>query len=94
MTNTFTRCKTLTSYAAYSRFLSETSDEPVGYTPRAKDIPSPYASSPTDAVYDHPTYGKVMTREVRHRRFEAFKVTGPLFATHDEAADAFIASLR
>ncbi len=89
------RIKVLTSHAANARFWAEIDDEPVYYIPRQTDIPSPYAHSPVDSVYEW-NGDLVIHREVRHRRFEIFIVPLDMkvYAREDDAAYAYLQSQR
>jgi hypothetical protein len=64
--------KTINSHVGQSRHRSELG-EPVGYTARHTNVPSPYASSPTDII--HNWKGKnVFTRETAHKHYQTFEV--------------------
>lgn len=73
MAQDYYRIKTITSHAGYARWLAEVREEPVREIPRIKEIPSPYASSPTDTVLRWGTKD-VVVREVRHKRYEVFEL--------------------
>ncbi len=67
------RVKVVTGHTALSRFMSEFSDEPIGYIPRQSQIPSPHSFSPVEVVYD---WGgrSVFVHEVRHMRYEVYEI--------------------
>ena len=87
----FTKVKTITSYAGHARFIAECAEEEVGFIPRkaCADIPSPYAYSPSKAV-DLWNGKKVVTFEVRHKRFEVFEVPADvvIFENDEDAINA------
>jgi hypothetical protein len=89
-----TRVKRITSHVGLGRFLRER--ESVGFIVRQRDIPSPYASSPTHLVYRDPTHGPVIVVETRHKTYDVFAVPPALtvFATDEEATEAFMATLK
>lgn len=72
-----TRIKVLPSHAAHARYLAEGewSAEPVGTIPH--QIPTPYSYSQTHLVWLRDGI-QVFTAETRHRRFEVYRVDGPL----------------
>ena len=74
---TLTRIKVVTGHTAFSRFLSEVSDDPIGCIPRQPDIPSPYAYSPTHYVYSW-NGRQIITVETRHMRHEVYEVSGKI----------------
>lgn len=87
-TVTLHRIKVLPGYAAHARFLydmataGETRPErydAIGSIPRQEHIPSPYAYSPVHSVYDWHGVPVVIV-ETRHRRYEVFRVDGPIDA--------------
>lgn len=91
------RLKTITSYSGYARWIAETSDEPVAFLARAQvaDIPSPYAYSPSKAIYEWK--GKrVVSFETAHRRYEIFEVPADwtVFTSDAVATDHHIATTR
>lgn len=80
--------KTLHSHAAHARFLATCSDEPVGYIPRQKDIPSPYAYSPVHSVYMCKDGDRaVFIVETSHRKFQVFTVPTEEHVTDEETAE-------
>jgi len=91
-----TRVKVITSHAGKSRFLRETDDFPgatwvKGYVPRQKQIPSPYAYSPTDAV--HAWQGRpIIIRETAHKRYEVFELPPDMPVEPNE--DALVARMQ
>jgi hypothetical protein len=95
------KLKTITSHVGYGRFLAELPADaegwliPVGYLPRVKSIPSPYASSPVDIVYAW-NGTNIITREVKHKVYEVFAVPADvtIFGDEDAATAAFLASVR
>ena len=64
------RIKRITSHAGYARWLSETSEEPIGAIHRT-EIPSPYAYSQLHQVY---LWGdrRVISVETAHKRYDVF----------------------
>lgn len=64
--------KTVNSHVGYGRHLEELGD-PVGYTARHTNVPSPYAYSPTDRVHNWKAK-HVFTRETSHKRYQTFEV--------------------
>lgn len=85
--------KVVRSHVGYSRLLQECS-EIIGYIPRQTYIPSPYASSPTEAVYEW-NGRKVFFHETAHKVYQMFEVPAAETITTDEAAtEVFIARLR
>jgi hypothetical protein len=91
------RIKVITSHAGLARWLAETSEEPIGFLARADvaDIPSPYAYSPTKAIYDW-NGRAVVWFETKHKRYEVFAVPAELrrFATDEEATEAHIEATK
>jgi hypothetical protein len=90
-----TALKTINSHAGYYRFLAELPYGPAGYITRVQGVPSPYASSPTDVVYDWK--GKrVFMRETRHKYYQVFEVPAgvTIYQTDDAATEAYIQTLR
>ena len=83
-----TRVKVLTSHAAHARYLAEISDETTGdLTVRGEiprpDLPQPYSYGPTQIVYN--AHGvPVIIVETRHRRYEVFRVDGPIIPINQE----------
>jgi hypothetical protein len=80
--------QTLNSYTKLSMWLEEVSEEPHAWLARAqvKQIPSPYAYSPTKGVYSW--NGKnVVWFETKHRHFEVFEVPAdlPTFISDEDA---------
>lgn len=71
------KIKTITSYAGHARFLAECAEEPAGRIDRIPEIPSPYAYSPDWTVWDW-NGTPVVIVETSHRRYEVFKVLGPV----------------
>lgn len=70
-----TRVKVLTGHAAHARFSVDLSDKPIGSVPR--EIPTPYAYAQTHMVWDWAGV-PVIIAETRHRRYEVYRVDGPL----------------
>ena len=63
----------------------------IGWIPRQSDVPSPYAYSPVDRVFEHRRYGACIIREVAHRRYGLYSVTGgPIYVTEEEATQVHI----
>ena len=92
-----TKIKTITSHTGLSRWLAETSEDPVAWLARAQcaNIPSPYAYSPSKAIIEWK--GKqVVYFEVSHKRYEIFEVPAGMlrFKTDDEATDWHINNTR
>ena len=79
---TTVKVKTITGYAPLARFLAEVSEHPIGSIPRT-EIPSPYASGPTHMVSDWRGVPVIIVK-TRHRRYEVFRVSGPLDALEEE----------
>lgn len=74
------RIKVLDSHAAYARFLSHVSEDPVGEIPRQANIPSPYAFSSVHPLWQMEDGRKVIIVETRHRHYEVFEVSNPVYA--------------
>ncbi len=67
------RVKVATGHAAHARFLQHIDEVPIGQIPRQRDIPSPYAFSPVDIVWNWK--GKrIIGHETSHARFEFFEI--------------------
>ncbi len=66
------KIKTITGYAADARFWAETGNS-IGYIPRQKNIPSPYAYSPVHLVFKYKDTA-IIHVETSHRRYEVFSV--------------------
>jgi hypothetical protein len=85
-----TKIKTITSHVGLQRWLLELSEDPVAWLARVQveEIPSPYAYSPSKAIYDW-NGRKVVWFETRHKRYEVFEVPATLlrFKTDAEATD-------
>mgnify|MGYP001564311083 CR=1 FL=1 len=59
------------------RVMAEFSEKVVGTIPKQSQIPSPYSYSPTHPVWEW--HGlPVIIVETKHRRYEIFRVYGPL----------------
>jgi len=87
--------KTINSHAGYYRHLADVDPTPVGYTARHTDVPSPYASSPTDVV--HKWNGKnVFHRETSHKHYQVFEVpkTSKIHQNENDASDEHISNLK
>lgn len=85
--------KTVRSYSGHARLLAEFSEEPVGFIPRQTEIPSPYRSSPTEAVYEWKGR-KVFIHETSHKVYSVFEVPAEETVTDDATAtDVFIARI-
>ena len=80
---TTTKVKTITGYAPLARFYAELSEQPIGSIPRVPEIPSPYAYSPVHLVSDWRGVPVIIV-ETRHRRYEVFRVSGPLGPVDDD----------
>ena len=87
----FKLLKTFRSHAAFSRFLMEVDYAPVGYIPRVQSIPSPYAYSPTDFIYNWKGT-RIIVRETAHRVYKAFEVPADI-TVHNNEEDAIQAYL-
>ena len=70
-----TRLKVITSYTGLARFLAECGEKPIGSVP--SEIRTPYAYSQTHVVWDWAGV-PVIIPETRHRRYEVYRVDGPL----------------
>lgn len=68
------RLRVIASHAGLARFMAEVTG-PVGSIPR--EIHTPYASGPTHAVWNWRGV-PVIVAETRHKRYEVFRVEGPL----------------
>ena len=82
--------KTINSHVGYGRHLGELGPV-VGYTARHTNIPSPYASSPTDLI--HHWNGKhVFTRETAHKHYQTFEVPhdSKIHKNEDDATEEHI----
>lgn len=89
--STFKVLKSISSHSGYGRTIAEFDEEPVGYIPRVKSIPSPYMYSPTDIVWKWK--GKnVIARETKHRYYQIFEVPADvkLYKDEDDATKAHI----
>ena len=82
---TLTRIKVITSYTGHGRFTAEIADKDwdIGTIPRQTQIPSPYASGPTHLVSRWRGQNVIMI-ETRHRRYEVFRVDGPIGPREDD----------
>ena len=88
------RIKVINGYAAHARYLSTVGDEPVSWIARTT-IPSPYAYSPTHALFQTDSGQQIFVVETRHRRYEVFVATDEVLFDSDEAAtDAYIATIK
>lgn len=81
--STYTVLKTITSHRGYGQFIMELPEEPEGWIPRVKAIPSPYAYSPTDAVYIWKGK-KVITRETAHKKYQVFEIPADVHVYDNE----------
>lgn len=81
--STFKLLKTINSHVGYGQFLSSLPEDPAGWIPRVKVIPSPYASSPTDVVYIW-NGKKVIVRETSHKKYQVFEVPGDVHIFDNE----------
>lgn len=80
------KIKTITSYAGNARFFAELAEEPIGFIPKQKQIPSPYAYSPTHTVYDW-NGQPVIQVETKHKYYEVFNVSGmKIYNNENDAA--------
>lgn len=79
------RVKRITSHAGISRFLSEC--QQIGFIPRDRAIPSPYAFSPTHTAYQDARGRSVFIVETLHRRY-VFEFTGGVFKRQSDAEKA------
>lgn len=78
--------KTLRSHTTYFQFLQEVpgfGNSPIGYIPREKSIPSPYAYSPTDFVYVWNGL-RVIIRETAQRKYQAFEIPADIRVYNQE----------
>jgi hypothetical protein len=88
-----TRVRVITGYAPLARFLATLDGAEIGpdyvgtilgVIPRQPQIRSPYAYSP-----DHTVYGlhgqPVIQIETAHRRYEIFRVEGPILPVESES---------
>lgn len=73
--NTLTRVAVIIGHAAHARLNAQMDEQPIGEIPR--QIPQPYAYSPTHYVYAWRGV-PVIVCETKHRRYEVFRVDGPL----------------
>lgn len=86
--------KTVSSHVGYGRHLEELG-EPVGYTARHTNVPSPYAYSPTDQI--HHWNGKhVFTRETSHKKYQTFEVPKgtKIHKNEDDAVQEHLKNMR
>jgi hypothetical protein len=88
-----TRIKRITSHAGYGRYLANEimSDENgaaiiAGYIPRQKDIPSPYAYSPTHIVWLDVHGRTVIIVETKHKTYDVFGVPSEMIHAQEESA--------
>ena len=81
------KIRTITSYAGHARFLAECTDTPAGWIAddvrQDHGIRSPYVFSPDWTVYTWtmPATGTaqpVVIFETSHKRYEVFRVHGPV----------------
>ena len=70
-----TRVRVLTGYAAHARFLADVNEQPIGSIPR--QVHQPYAYSPDHTVWAWRGV-PIIIAETRHRRYEVFRVEGPI----------------
>lgn len=82
--NILTRVKVITSYTGHAQFLFETEPGILGVIPSQSTIPSPYAYSPTWSVYLW-RGTPVVVVETRHKRYEIFRVDGPILPADVDA---------
>jgi hypothetical protein len=85
MNANYKRIKVITSHAGLARFLAECDEPPIdaAFIPTPRDIPSPYAHSPSTFVY---LWGdlRVFWKEISHKRYEVYQLLG-VIATGDYA---------
>lgn len=65
--------KVITGHTGLARFMVELGEEPIGEVKRQYGIPSPYAQSSVDTVWDWKGT-PIFIRETSHNRYEVFKV--------------------
>jgi hypothetical protein len=86
------RIAVIRGYAADARHYAE-AGENLGYIPKQKHIPAPYAYSPTHRVYEWKG-NKVIHVEVKHRQYEIYDVSDlMIFPKEKEAENLYINSL-
>lgn len=73
------RIKRITSHVGLSRYMRDLT--PCGEIPRIREIPSPYAFSPTHKTYQHKvTFQVVFIVETAHKQYDVFSALGALAA--------------
>lgn len=84
----------ITGYAARARYGAEISEDFIGWIPR--QIGSPYSSGPSHGVHTDQKRGSVIIVETKHRCYDVFAVPPEMkiYATDDEATEAYIAGKR
>lgn len=82
------RVKRITSHTGISRFLAEC--QQVGFIPRDRSIPSPYAYSPTHTVYRDSRERCVFIVETMHKRYDVFECASGVFKRQTEAEQAYV----
>lgn len=87
------RIKVITSHAGHARYFGELDSEIVGYIPRDRSIPSPYASGPNHAVWQDKQGRRVFIVETSHKRYEVFELApGTPLYTDEQATELYIKS--
>jgi hypothetical protein len=82
------RVKRITSHAGIARYLADC--EQVGYIPRDRSIPSPYAYSPTHTLYLDSRERLVFIVETAHRQYDVFLHVGEVFRSLTQAEQAYV----
>lgn len=80
------RIKKINSHVGKARYLAECSDDPIGFIPRQKDIPSPYVYSQTHVVWRHENGRQIFIVETSHKKYEVFCLNGERVYKDDESA--------
>jgi hypothetical protein len=79
------RIKRINSHVGLSRYLDTTRDTNQ-VTPRVREIPSPYAYSPTHTVYQDTEDRLVIVVETAHKRYDVFDVSAGFPMLEESAA--------
>ena len=69
------RIKRITSHVGHARYLATVADTNLEI-PRVKEIPSPYAYSPTHTLYQDEQGRKVFIVETKHKTYDVFEYSG------------------
>ena len=81
------RIKRITSHAGHARYLATVNDTDL-VIPRVKDIPSPYAYSPTHTLYQDERGRFVFIVETSHRQYDVFEHPSTLASERVSSSDS------